>query len=384
MTLPTGVSEIPGRAWTSAYSMEQSGGSSYLKTLNFWLLNDSGYQYALTLRNYNGINSTVEATSLGLPVGMASGTDTADADMCTPSYKSLQAPTNPGKPTIPCAVPYRVFFEEPAADLPVTAPIWDTSTSTAGTQVIKPDPVDPEDVLSNIGLAYTPTSASTAAGTFTYDLGDNFFGGYYLQIDVNGDGDYDDSVDRDIHLGAAGEPIEYDFDGLDGEGNEISACTAMNVRVHLDRIGEVHVVQTDVEGRSIELIRENGPDSPDPNIYWDDTNFTSGTTSDTGGTDSTGGVHGWSYSTSSFGNNRYIDDWSYVEADDNSAELTTPGSCLEVEKVSSADGNDGAAAVGDTVEYTVTATNVGETDFTVGDPAVLVDDLSGVLDVAAY
>ncbi|MFT4230820.1 MAG: hypothetical protein QM602_11070, partial [Microbacterium sp.] len=57
-TVATGVSEISGRVWTEAYNISQNGGSSYLKELSFWLLNDSGYQYALTLRNYNGINST--------------------------------------------------------------------------------------------------------------------------------------------------------------------------------------------------------------------------------------------------------------------------------------------------------------------------------------
>ncbi|MFT4158107.1 MAG: CshA/CshB family fibrillar adhesin-related protein [Microbacterium sp.] len=43
-----------------------------------------------------------------------------------------------------------------------------------------------------------------------------------------------------------------------------------------------------------------------------------------------------------------------------------------------------ASRVGDTVTYTVTATNIGETDFTTGYPAVIVDDLTDVLDDATY
>ncbi|MFT4220299.1 MAG: hypothetical protein QM611_07260 [Microbacterium sp.] len=387
-TVATGVSEITGRVWTEAYNISQSGGTSYLKELTFWLLNDSGYQYALTLRNYNGVNSTVTATSLGLPVGLTSA-GVATEDQCTPSYQSLDANTNPtGPPTVPCSVPYRVFFEEPNTDLPVSASAWDSTAAATVTQVIKPEPVDPE-TLSATDFTYTPTSSESAAGVFSYDLGDNFFGGYSLQIDVNNDGDYDDAVDRVIELGAAGEPIEYEFDGLDGEGNTIAPCTQLSARVYVDRIGEVHVVQTDVEARTIELIRQNGPSTGTDVIYWDDTNTSSrgNTTSVTDGTSgvaSTGGVHGWTYGTNSWGNNKYIDDWTYVEADRDAATLVTPGTCLQVAKTSSADDNDASASVGDTVEYTVTATNIGDADFTADDPAVLVDDLSGVLDVADY
>ncbi|MCD1573238.1 DUF7507 domain-containing protein, partial [Agromyces mediolanus] len=44
----------------------------------------------------------------------------------------------------------------------------------------------------------------------------------------------------------------------------------------------------------------------------------------------------------------------------------------------------GASRPGDTVRYTVTATNDGTGDYTAADPAVVVDDLTGVLDDAAF
>lgn len=54
---------------------------------------------------------------------------------------------------------------------------------------------------------------------------------------------------------------------------------------------------------------------------------------------------------------------------------------LELTKTSNATAD---TRVGDVVEYTVTATNTGSQDYTAGNPAVIVDDLSGVLDDATY
>lgn len=54
---------------------------------------------------------------------------------------------------------------------------------------------------------------------------------------------------------------------------------------------------------------------------------------------------------------------------------------LSVEKTSNATAN---SRPGDVVTYTVTATNTGAGDYTAGNPAVVFDDLSGVLDDAEY
>lgn len=67
---------------------------------------------------------------------------------------------------------------------------------------------------------------------------------------------------------------------------------------------------------------------------------------------------------------------------DNSSD--THESCqalLDVRKTSDATAD---ARPGDTVTYTVTATNTSETDYTADNPAVVFDDLSGVLDDADY
>ncbi|WP_348002302.1 hypothetical protein [Pseudolysinimonas sp.] len=379
-TLPVGVSEITGRVWTEQYSIVQSGGNTTLKTLTFWMLNDSGYLYELTLGGYNGINSAITANSLGVPAGTAGGQE------CTPSYRSWNGPTIDSS----CADPYRLFFEPPAADLPVSAPVAPTAANGGRTtQVIRPAPVD-VDSFQVDDFTFTPSTPGSAAGTFGYDLG-GFIGGHLLRIDTNGNGVFDDPVDREVRVGAQGEPVEFQFDGLDGEGDPIAACTPMNAQVYFDRIGEVHVIQTDVEARSgISIVRQNGPGAPDATIYWDDTQTAARsntvnppyTANGTAGFDSTAGVHGWNYSTSSWGNDKFIDDWTYVPVDRAMASLAVPGQCLEVTKTS--DAVAGNALPGQTVQYTVSATNTGSEPFTVADPAYVVDDLTGVLDDADF
>ncbi|HWV48221.1 MAG TPA: LPXTG cell wall anchor domain-containing protein [Microbacterium sp.] len=54
---------------------------------------------------------------------------------------------------------------------------------------------------------------------------------------------------------------------------------------------------------------------------------------------------------------------------------------LEIEKTSDADAD---TRVGDTVTYSVSATNTGDGDYTVENPAVVLDDLSGVLDDGTF
>ncbi|MBS3183468.1 DUF11 domain-containing protein [Leucobacter manosquensis] len=67
--------------------------------------------------------------------------------------------------------------------------------------------------------------------------------------------------------------------------------------------------------------------------------------------------------------------------DNNSSEVTSCPRGLDITKSSDATAE---TRVGDTVTYTVTATNTGVADFTADEPAVISDDLGGVLDDATY
>lgn len=366
---------IPGRSWTNIDRVRQAGGAGNAVDLNYWIVNDTGYVYEVGLYGYNGVNSEIQANSVGW----------ADAD-CVPTYTSYEYETEGVGSNIPelpdCGETYRVFYEEPAADLPPSA------SSAEGAVTILPPVIGTSDLEVN-DLAFAAAAPGSAAGVFTYSIDPRFTGGYQLQIDVDGNGSYDDDVDRVVRLGADGTgTYTYEFDGLDGNGDAIADCTPMNARIFFDKLGEVHIAQADVEGRSggISITRLNGEGAPDSTIHWNDEGMpgTRATTTPAlvgSNVDSSTGVHGWNYDTDGWGNARIIDDWAYLPADFSTGEIQIGGQCLSVAKTSN---QTPETRVGDTVEYTVTATNSGALDYTEDSPAVVFDDLSGVLDDAIY
>ncbi|QIK63719.1 DUF11 domain-containing protein [Leucobacter viscericola] len=363
--------EVPGRIWANSIGMFQSGGAANMANVDLWVVNDDGYQYSVKLFGYNGVGSVLSVDAVGTP---------AEPNSCIPSYRSVDLPEN--KQSADCAK-FRLFYSKPAPDLPASAP------SADGELKVLP-PVLDSAALDVNDLAFTPTALSPRTGTFHYSITPAFTGSYTLEIDTNGDGDYSDSVDRRIEMVANGDgKYSTSFDGLDGEGNPITNCDEMKARIYFDRVGEIHVRNQDVEGRvgGIEIVRHDA-NGTDPTIYWDDTQLdpsgrdnVTPNLDGTAGVDSTGGVHGWNFANNSWGNDRLIDNWTYVPLNKGTGEITIPGRCLSVEKTSSATG---AVATGDTVQYSVKVTNTGDSDYTAEAPAMVTDDMSDVLDDATF
>jgi uncharacterized repeat protein (TIGR01451 family) len=358
---------LPGRVWSTNYGILQSDGTA--RNLQYWMVDDSGYQYTVTLNQYNGVGSTIQANSVGNATAA-----------CVPRYASMQGGTL-GAPTR-CGADFRIFFQQPSASLPATAP------SAAGTVTVKPA------LLTTAGLAvndlvFTPSAAGASSGTFRYSINSRFTGSYRLQVDTNGNGTYDDPQDRTTTLSADGSGnYTTPFNGLDGQGTAVSDCNLMHARIFFPTVGEIHVLQTDVEGRGgIQIVRTNGAGAPNPTIYWNDTNLADNVANRTpvldgrAGVDSTGGVHGWAQSGTSWGNNRTIEDWENVTANFGTGTISIGGRCLAVTKTSTATT---ASRPGDVVTYTVTAENTGNAAYTADNPAEVNDDLTGVLDDASY
>src|SRR5690606_26026373 len=78
---------------------------------------------------------------------------------------------------------------------------------------------------------------------------------------------------------------------------------------------------------------------------------------------------------------RVIEDWTFTPIDQGTGEISFGSGCLDIDKTSNATED---SRPGDVITYTVTATNTGATDFTAENPAIVFDDLSGVLDDATF
>ncbi|WP_309103353.1 hypothetical protein [Microbacterium sp.] len=377
--------EVPGRVWTNGYTMFQAGEETADFTFHYQAV--TGDQYRATYFGFNGVDSIFRANAIGV----------RDAPNCAPIYESVQANLGPfATPyTIAgtdCGPQYKLFFDEPAADLPASATRFDGTTDWILPPVVEPD-------ITN--LTFTPTSGTEQAGVVTFDVV-NFVGTLNIAIDANGNGSYDDPEDRTIPYAAVTPDGSYTFDGLDGLGNPIPASQPITVRADIDRAGEIHFTNSDVEVRTggIEVVSTRGPDAGNSTLYWDDTVINTqqaarcsgplDAASALEGVDSSGGVHGWDGCgtmllsnrndglNGSYGDTRIVQEWTYRTV----AEVETVAVAArapEIVVTKSANPAPGSTVLaGETVEYTVTFQNTGDADGVVDYD----DVIDGVLDDA--
>ncbi len=204
-------------------------------------------------------------------------------------------------------------------------------------------------------------SIANKAGILHLAMGQAFSGNYVVQVDANGNGSFDDAVDYEINAsapgGVANDDLEVNFNGKDGQGNDIPINQSISFRIIFNKLAETHLVVYDVEGLGgLTITAINGSNKGDSTVYWNDTTLTQydasvdtapwgntishntdGTVSNivnaTKGVNSavTGGVHGWDLvnlnPTSSsgamsvsneWGDNRYIDTWVYQQSNSSS------------------------------------------------------------------
>lgn len=373
--------DIPGRVWSEGLWLAQ--GSPDLPETDFPLYYQSVYgdQYRAMYFGFNGIDSYFAANAIGL----------REAPSCESYYQSAGGAPYSGSGT-DCGPIYKIFFDEPAADLPASATRFDGATDWILNPIVEPE-------LSN--LAFTSGAGTTQAGTITFDV-ENFVGNMVIQIDANGNGLYDDPEDLTIPYASIDSNGSYAFDGVDGLGNVVPSGQEINVRAAIDRAGEIHFVNTDVESRSggIQVESRRGPDAGNTTLYWDDTFINTqqaqrcsgliGAVSALDGVDSAGGVHGWGFCPvkadsnpndgvrGSYGDRRNIQEWTYRKVDVSIA-VVVPARAPELVVAKSADPASGTEVLpGQVINYTLTFENIGHADGIVDYD----DVIEGVLDDA--
>ncbi|PPI53278.1 DUF11 domain-containing protein [Rathayibacter toxicus] len=388
---------VSGRVWSTSYGIQSGAQESYSSaeerrsSFTLHAITETGARYDLTLRGYDGVGSTVQATNKGnVRVGSSD-----------PSYLSVPMPQSQegegigaqyvqpaGRSDIKGVQSYKLFLDPPAEDLPLSiapeyrAPIID-------------------------GLGYRRSASGSNAGALTGELATQP-GTVRVDVDADGDGSYDG--ERDVHLStivAEPGPFAVEWDGRDGRGDAVDfASGRIAFRATVGRTNEFHFTRIDVEASAggISATDVTGGGSAPTALRWDDSlltdpgaqrySTTSATVSGDGGTDSTAGVHRWEGDDSgagrvinandsvhgSYGDLRAIDDWiSGTEEAVAVAHLDALAPHVTLAK-SSPRNPDAPVLPGARVPYRVTLTSDGTGDYV---NASVLDYLDqGVLDDA--
>jgi uncharacterized repeat protein (TIGR01451 family) len=361
LNVRTGTTNIPGRVWIDDYytgAISQGDGSaadlaSNAKDIELYYLDDAGWLYKGTYTDYNGVYSRLYSNRLGL-INDSTGlpqymsVDLADAD-------HVGGPGNPS---------YKIFFDTPDASMPTTATWPDGTTRPLNNSGA---PIMP--AVSNFSFARSGTTSD--AGTFTYDITD-YTGVVKVVVDTDNSGapSAGDVTLSDMYDGVTGSVA---WDGKDAGGSNVPVTRDVKAWVQVDRTGEIHFLNQDVELRgSIEVQRLNGPAAGRSTLYWNDTGLVVDTShhpapavlDGTTGVDSTGGVHGLPASPGTtsndgmfgWGNTRVIEDWTYVPIN-LSTLATIPGLGADVKIVKELVST-GPFMPGDAVDWRITVSNV--------------------------
>ena len=307
--ITSGVAPQIGRVWSERYALRQPDSTEFIGDFTMFYISEDGYIYRSKYFGYNGQISVLSADSVGIRSG----------DNCESVYRSVDVTDAKLSPAYgDCGGSYKLFFEEPAGDLPTKATRWDDET-----EWIRPDIKRP--AISELAFI-SDNSQDQQSGTVAFFLR-NFVGQYDIKVDVDNDGSFDGQNDVVLHqqMRRLSDGLQrIRFPGVDKTGLIISPSQKIGIKVEITKVAEIHFVAADVEGRTggIELVRLNGTNAPTTKICWNDTELDeiadiAAATEDRDGRNcpvSTNGAHGWGYSGGSWGNARYIEDWVYASA----------------------------------------------------------------------
>lgn len=308
ITVKNSDGEQQGRLWTERYAIRQPAPASYLGDFVNYYISEDGYIYKATEFGYNGQISTLSADAIGIRSGKE----------CVSAYQSTDVSNTKFSPALgACGNAYKLFFEQPAGDLPAKAKRWDNTSDWVRPNISRP-------AVAELHFS-SDNSNDQLSGTVSFYLR-NFVGQYQLKIDVDNDGSFNGQSDVVMNLQMKNRSNglqRIHFNGVDKYGQIIAPSATIGIKVEITKVAEIHLVAADVEGRTggLELIRQSGDNAPTTRLCWNDTelaemplNLMTKTVDGRDCPESVNGIHGWAYADVSWGNTRYIDDWIYASA----------------------------------------------------------------------
>lgn len=375
--------EVHGRVWAERIGVRQWWDSDFSEpslgghasNITLWTVTDTGYQYKIQLKGYNGLESVIAATSSGInKISTVNGhtiyspTNHSYNDWKVEPGSGYDAyAPNGGSADVsnwlnaanfneaPSTKLYKLFFEKPSADLPDSIvpsykPIAEPTVSWEG---------DSEGVANGYlnvkGLDPDVTYTITAGGKST---------------DVTG---------------ASTAVVRVDAgDNVDDLKWEVKAHSA----------SQAHIMLNDVERLGgITITQENGPTAGDSTVYWDDSGLseanhparpTSAVSALDGVASNTeSGVHGWlaaedgtdlGWDRNTYGDGKIIDTWAKSsEAKEWNGSIPVKPKNPHISIVKTV--REPEYAEGDTLHWDFKVTNDGET--ILNDVKVVEDQYTG-------
>ena len=325
-----GGNMLTGRVYSNKYVSEiLDNGNQTSPT--FYILSRDGYTYKVDFNEIDPYRFTVGSNSFGIVNGEQA-----------PTYQSVavgnyEVSDDPSTWTADQLYLYqlmaednealinnKVFFNPPAGDLPASATVTDIYASTPNTHTTwlsNSAVFNPAINFTNFnfvgfdedGIECDPNTTQTGIGGYAvFDT--NLGGTTILELDLNGDGDFEDDIDRRFFTFVEAGTDSIFWDGNDGLGNPLPIQEGYTVNYNITvRGGEIHIPIIDIEnnpgGVTFNLINENGVPVPTDLLY-DNTTVGGGVSG--GGTGEPQPTNIPFTYDSDFGNNKILDYWTYV------------------------------------------------------------------------
>ncbi|MGB7443835.1 MAG: isopeptide-forming domain-containing fimbrial protein [Coleofasciculaceae cyanobacterium] len=342
--------EVLGRAYANYMALNLGSNNRSLNSVAY-ILTEIGFLYRINLNGLDPFGFIFFANNKGFRDGGGN-----------PLFRSVELDEanfhNPSTPDTADDVTFKLFFNPPNTDLPLTDQPSPSGTTWLG-NVPPPIPFA-ADLAFETQAAPPNQNDSPLEGEFVFNTNAADIN-YLVTIDLDDNPTFGSAGDVVLTGQTQAGENRIDWDLLDTKGNPIAAGSTLRARVSLI-VGDVHLPILDPEnsnGLIIERLDNNTPQSS--TVFYDDSNLapTGGPPNPIralGGIESTpGGAHGFGNgSQRGFGDEKGIDTWtSLADQVDIEFEIPTQQVDLSIEKTDTAD----PINAGQPITYTLTVTN---------------------------